>query len=285
MSRIAIFALTRGYEKLNNYNILIKRNRAIWTHLPKNKIHEYDFLLFHEGNITDEQQDYICELSGFDIDFMDIRHLYVAWNEVNPYEKPVGRAGNHLTKATIRDIDTGIPWSTGYRNMCHFYAIDCINILLAKNYSHALRIDEDCIVTKGLNFLGDEKLMFKNNLIGTPAMFKESYQLTNKVLPRFLKFTGLDFKHNWEQSYFTNSPMVYSNVNFYFLENISKGIVSTAFINKLKESLIIHRCRAGDAPLLFWLANTKEEVLIILKNLEYNHISHRMIVEDGVVRQ
>ena len=55
MSR-AILVLTRGYDDINKYNVLLERNINIDRNLKDKTI---PLLFFHEGNITDEHQTHI----------------------------------------------------------------------------------------------------------------------------------------------------------------------------------------------------------------------------------
>jgi hypothetical protein len=59
MKKIAIAVLTRGYNDLESYNKLIARNVLIHDKLTINSKFDYDVVIFHEGNITEEHQAYI----------------------------------------------------------------------------------------------------------------------------------------------------------------------------------------------------------------------------------
>ena len=53
-----ICVLTKGYKNEKDYNMLIKRNKYILENVYT--ICNYpDIIIFHEGNITNTQQDYI----------------------------------------------------------------------------------------------------------------------------------------------------------------------------------------------------------------------------------
>lgn len=283
MVKIAIFALTRGYSTFQDYNLLIQRTCSLRLQIEPSTKHSFDFLLFHEGNINAEHQQRLQILSGISIKFIDIHAMFTSWNETNPYVSPVGPLGSFLVKASPSDIDTGIAWPTGYRNMCFFYAHLCIDILDTLGYELALRVDEDCTISGSLNLAWDELVNNKNSLIGTPAMFKESHAKTNKVLPKLLKLSGVSFWHKWSALYEHNSPMVYSNVNLYFIRNICASLHCRRFRNTIEASAIIYRFRVGDAPLLFWLSQLHENGLQLLNKINYKHHSHTYEVEDGKV--
>ena len=283
MTKIAIFALTRGYPNIDDYGALIQRNISIISHLGNKNVDHIDLLLFHEGNILSHHQSEIQRRSNISISFISLAGFYNHWNEASPYANYVGARDDFLVKATPRDMDTGIPWSTGYRNMCHFYAMSCVEILAKMGYSHALRIDEDCLITASLEQFFKEIHNHSDCLIGTPAMYEESHALTNKILPNFLELTNLNYFHSWHESYSTNSPMVYSNVNLYYISNILASPDCNQFYKTLRDTGLIHRCRVGDAPLLFWLSQLKNNSLVIFNSISYRHLSHALDVGCGRV--
>ena len=117
MKKIAIFALTRGYLNISDYSALIQRNISIKSNLSPVLLDSVELLLFHEGNIGFDQQSEIQRLSNCAVKFISIADSYQNWNDSNPYNDYIGAKDSFLVKATTRDMDTGIPWSTGYRNL------------------------------------------------------------------------------------------------------------------------------------------------------------------------
>ena len=58
--RIAIVALTRGYpDDKSQYQTLIKRNSSIQRSIIQHRDNTVDIILFHEGNISKFDQEYI----------------------------------------------------------------------------------------------------------------------------------------------------------------------------------------------------------------------------------
>ena len=55
----AIVGLTRGYQDIKRYDLLIRRNQSIYNKIYTNLTNDFDVILFHEGNITKEQQTHI----------------------------------------------------------------------------------------------------------------------------------------------------------------------------------------------------------------------------------
>ena len=71
--RIAVVALTRGYPKDKSlYESLIKRNNSIFEHINKNRKVPADLILFHEGNISASDQDYINKHLPDEIKFVNV---------------------------------------------------------------------------------------------------------------------------------------------------------------------------------------------------------------------
>ena len=71
--RNAIIALTRGYPQNKSlYDTLIKRNESIYNHINKHRNVPADMILFHEGNISSDDQSYINSHYPDEIKFVDI---------------------------------------------------------------------------------------------------------------------------------------------------------------------------------------------------------------------
>jgi len=70
----AIVGLVRGYANTNGYNSLIERNKYIYENIISKSDDKFDVILFHEGNITKEHQNYIREQSkNMSLIFSDVR--------------------------------------------------------------------------------------------------------------------------------------------------------------------------------------------------------------------
>ena len=57
--KIVIAALVRGYDRKQDYNILIKRNNNIFRKITSKSENKIDQILFHEGNISKEDESFI----------------------------------------------------------------------------------------------------------------------------------------------------------------------------------------------------------------------------------
>jgi len=98
--------LTRGYNEIEQYDTLIRRNEAIFKFFGDH----YPILLFHEGNIKKHHQDHIKSMQPMEIQFHDISDR----------------------------------WAGGYEGMCRFNMWDVWDV--CQYYDYILRIDEDCIL-------------------------------------------------------------------------------------------------------------------------------------------
>ena len=77
----SIVALTRGYpDNRLLYEKLIKRNKSIFNNINKKREVPADIILFHEGNISLEDQNYIQSFSPELINFVDVKKYFVKNN-------------------------------------------------------------------------------------------------------------------------------------------------------------------------------------------------------------
>jgi hypothetical protein len=167
-SNKAIVALTRGYSDVSKYKDLILRNVGIWNTI--NNDCKYALILFHEGNISDEHQEYIRNNSmGQKIVFINISHL----------------------------------WQGGYEGMCRFMIYDIWE--MCKDYKYVMRIDEDCILQKSMYDPFDQiENAFADYMVS--AWWAESHSETNATLPQFIAdLTGANPKEFYNDKYpYTN---------------------------------------------------------------------------------
>lgn len=156
----AISALTRGYKSLEGYKTLIQRNKAIKKFINLNN--NIPLVLFHEGNIIKDHQDFIIDQSlGQKIEFVDISKS----------------------------------WFGGYEGMCRFNILELWEYL--KEYDAVLRVDEDSIISKCPI---DPFSLIGNNVFLKTVYWGESHSETNATFPQFLEsLTGAkkeDFYNN-----------------------------------------------------------------------------------------
>lgn len=254
----AIVVLTKGYEHNSDYDMLINRNRSIYNkyyiHLNKDK---YDIVIFHEGNITLPQQEYIQnQTPKLPIIFKEVK-LYL--NEESNNECPSTGLSNRF--------------SLGYKGMCHFWSIDFLKYL--KDYEYIFRIDEDCIIDniKDINFIDkykEKNIYFSSTLfqgkdhpdvvIGLENLF-EIYIKNNNIIP----FKSM----NSIKCPYTNVMIV--NIPYF---NSHNDVINILKI--IDDSNCIFSNRWGDLPIWGYILSVlidekyyKEE-----KDVSYIHGSH-----------
>lgn len=177
----AIVCLTRGYQSVGDYKSLIKRNKAIFKTI--NSSLKYPLVIFHEGNISKEHQEYIRQNSdGQSLEFVDI--------------SPV--------------------WVGGYESMCRFHAYWIWEYCAV--YDNVLRIDEDCWIES----IGSDPFeQMGDNVYLKSVYWDECHTETNATLPdKVEQLTGVakDVFYNKKYPY-TNISL--SNVAFWKEQNIS----------------------------------------------------------------
>ena len=59
----AYICLVRGYEDVDDYKTLILRNKSIHKTINSKLDEPFDMIIFHEGNISKDHQNYIKEKS------------------------------------------------------------------------------------------------------------------------------------------------------------------------------------------------------------------------------
>lgn len=106
--RNAITCLTRGYNELDKYDTLLKRNDALYQFFSD----KYEYVIFHEGNIPEAHQKHIQD---------------------NSKQK--------LTFENVADV-----WSGGYEGMCRFQSLDVFE--KCRRFDYIFRVDEDCFITE-----------------------------------------------------------------------------------------------------------------------------------------
>jgi hypothetical protein len=127
----AIVILTRGYTDKKGYDKLIKRNKAIYDvfYSKLDDKYNYDVVIYHEGNITVDQQEYIQSMT---------KGLPLVFKEVS-FQKNK-QINTEMCPPTL--ISEYFPM--GYKNMCYFWSISMFEYM--SSYEYIIRIDEDCII-------------------------------------------------------------------------------------------------------------------------------------------
>ena len=253
--RIAIVALTRGYpDDKSQYQTLIKRNSSIQRSIIQHRDNTVDIILFHEGNISKLDQEYINSKSQIKIKFVDVSKYF------------------HDEGLTL---EGEAKFNLGYRQMCRFNMYHIWDEVA--DYDYILRVDED-IEIKDFDPFIFEKMEKKKQIYLTGRFTKETHRLTNKTLPYFLiKNTDLDVDkvYNHRNPY-TN--LYASSVKFWNNEK-NKSILKMI---ALTDQQIINRW--GDHTVQGLLLNHRKVRIHLFPRLIYRHISHDLIIKNNLVR-
>ena len=249
--KFAIGALVRGYTDNESYGTLISRNQAIKNvFIKKLKIHT-DMILFHEGNITENQQNYIVDKSDIPIKFIDVSDDFI-------YDR-------NLESRSV-DFDR---FKSGYRLMCKFNASGIWKYL--GEYKYFMRIDEDVIVKKAdIKLLNNTKNL--NNSFYTVALSDETHDPTNETLPFYLKSLFHLENINFYNHKFPYTNLYITDVSIFQREEIM-DLLSTIGDN---DDQFIYRW--GDLPVLGSVLNIFDIEIKKLKKTQYFHESHNVIV-------
>jgi len=265
MKKIAICTLTRGYENKLLYHMLISRNISISKFLTKIDKSEYDFIILHEGNISDDDKVYISSKTpSLDIKFWDI-------NEVLP------KTAFNVNKIKINEelcppnnLSSG--FHLGYNHMCQFWSIEFLKYF--KDYNFMVRIDEDCIV-KNLDFSIIDYMQNENIDFISPN-FQD--QDEPQVIVGLEKLRLEYIKKNNIKDYtdFKNIKCPYTNFMIVNIHKINQNSKIYEFLKMVDECGCIYSNRWGDLPIWGVILDTimNKESYKEMKNIKYFHISH-----------
>ena len=254
--KAAIVALTRGYPgNRASYNTLLKRNNSIYKNINSLRETPVDMILFHEGNISQDDQSYINSNYPQEIQFVDVSKYF--------------QKSNLKLKGEKR-------YSLGYRQMCRFNMFHIWDEVA--KYTHILRVDEDIEITKFSPTIFED--MEKKEITYITGRFtKDIHRLTNNTLPGFLiKNTEMNVKkvYNHKNPY-TN--LYATSVNFWRSEDVYTSLRNIA----LTDSQIINRW--GDHTVHGIMLNHKNEKVKLFPKLEYKHASHSdLIIKNNLLR-
>lgn len=223
----AIIVLTRGYEKIDDYKVLIERNNHIRKNLRNVDI---PLIFFHEGNITPEHQEHIiANTPDLWMNFIDISATaFLKDKESIKFDERTDHP----------------PWQIGYRHMCHFWFKDFFDYV--ENYDYVLRIDEDCFVKFSIDKAFEEIISNKENPFFYGTTFGEPGWIVknmNATTLDFMKKKGLNAKSRRAVGPLTcifglNLPIIREKMD-----------ILNEFFDHIDKSEGIYQYRWGDLPL------------------------------------
>ena len=251
-SKICIAVLTRGYTNRNKYYKLIERNKCIEKRISSTMV---DILIFHEGNISLHQQQYISEKTpSLPIKFIDITAF--------AFKKE---------KEKIKIDDDTKSFTMGYRHMCSFWFIDFLNVV--KEYDYLIRIDEDCFVL--FDPLSMVVSLKDYHFVSGIYADDESY-----VTKGLNKFTLSFIKHHKTYSFVETGHKQpggpYTNLFGIALRDIRNNPVLLQYQERVNRDNYIYEYRWGDLPLWGEVIHYifGDHSLLLDKSLVYFHESH-----------
>ena len=253
---MAVAVLTRGYKDIHKYNTLVKRNISIAKNLGP--IKDVDILIFHEGNISPQHQEYIVKFTP------NLRIIFKCIKE-------------HAFKDEKKDIHTFEPtraFGLNYRHMCSFWFVDFWKFV--EEYDMILRIDEDCIIDFNIYELFID-LQNKTAIYGTWTRDQDF------VTHGLNQFTQQFIKENIQtsSSIISHTPSgPYTNVIGLNLRPLRENTLLQKYIKKVETLNCIYIFRWGDLPLwgelLFYFCNPNSYSKS--DKIKYFHGSHNTYV-------
>lgn len=257
----AIVILTRGYSQKEWYGNLLQRNAHIYEHFNKRLKQQYPVVIFHEGNISLDDQKFIIENGkNSDVRFVNVsRHFH--WPSYCD-TRLVKDSGFHL----------------GYRVMCAFNSVHIWNY--CGEFDYIFRIDEDTLIGE-LNYDIFE-YMESNNLDYMAGRFcEETHALTNTTIPSFAEsiLSGKWHSEDYDQ---TELWVPYTNLYIAKTQLFLRNEVQS-FLHKLIENPDFYYNRWGDhvvSGIVLKAFSSKEKVQTI-PNFTYFHGSHRCVTSNG----
>jgi hypothetical protein len=254
-----IAVLTRGYSDFGNYWMLITRNKHIEENLTDKTT---DILIFHEGNITEQQQ---IEIANY-TPLLNIKFVNIS---SNAFKKE---------KESIQFYEPTSGYGIGYRHMCSFWFVDFWNFV--SEYDYLVRIDEDCYVNSNIDYVFTN---LNNYYIITGRYYVDDDFVTvglNQLTRDFINKnsdSGYIFKKNTEKH---PSDGPYTNFIGLSLNILRTNNMLVKYVQEVDSSNQIYEKRWGDLPLwgevVDYIVGT--EKLFIDNTVKYFHGSHKIQV-------
>ena len=273
-----IAVLTRGYDNTKDYENLIIRNQCIALnfYFKVNDPYNYDIIIFHEGNIRKDQQNYIQKQTPL----LPMKFTAVKFYNGSKLEK------NYELCAPNKKTEG---MSNGYKNMCYFWSIDFMEYL--KDYDYMVRIDEDChlknIDTNIINEYKKKNIYFSSGFYQKTIVNEGGQTVSGIDYPETL--TGMkelfdtfvkDFKISPFNTNVTEAP--YTNVMIVCVRYFREHPQVQEILHRIKRSNCIFSNRWGDLPIWGYLLNYFVDPKYYIKEprIAYYHGSHGGSIEN-----
>ena len=265
MATIAVVVLTRGYQDFRKYNTLIRRNISIAKNLGALK--DTDILIFHEGNILPQHQEYIAKFTP------TLNLIFKCIKE-------------HAFKDEKREIHMFEPtraFGLNYRHMCSFWFVDFWKFV--EDYDMILRIDEDCAIEFNIPELF-YTLFNKTAVYGTWTRDQEFVTVGLNQFTRIFLKENLPEQNN--QHIIQHNPSgPYTNVIGLNLKALRENDLLQKYIKKVEIMDCIYTFRWGDLPLwgeaLFYFCHPNSYSKS--NKIKYFHGSHNIYIGGTPINQ
>ena len=261
MPKNAIVVLTRGYNDNSKYKSLILRNRHICQnfYLKLDNPSDYDVVIFHEGNITPSQQQYIQSKSpNLPLQFRNVTFQ-----------------NNNTICSLCPPTKLSHGFSMGYKNMCYFWSIDFLEYL--KDYEYIIRVDEDCLLqqisTNILNVYKEKNIIFSSPFFQGDDSFPVIVGM-KRLFANFMRRNNLQPRKMDIRCPYTNVMIL--NIQYFRNNNIVRGILS-----QIKETNCIFSNRWGDLPIWGHILTLLVEPTLYIEDtsISYLHGSHHKMIK------
>jgi hypothetical protein len=259
LNRSAIAVLTRGYEDIRKYQMLIERNNAI----DRNMYYKFiDLIFFHEGNILPEHQQYIQQSTpSLKMKFINIKEKGKAFSE---------------DKQNISVFQHTSMFPLSYRHMCSFWFCYVYDFL--EEYDYIIRIDEDCEIDFDLYNIF---VLLKDKIMISGASEDDEDYVTYGLN----QFT-MDFLSRNQLNGIPKIPGgPYTNLAGFNLIKIRENRLIQEYIREIEKHNYIYIYRWGDMPLwgeiLYYFCNPNDYLETDI--IRYKHHSHKAEVHSGKV--
>eukprot|EP01041_Mallomonas_annulata_P011133 gene11133-23271_t len=268
----AIVMLAKGEQNKNNYKELIKRNQSIRDYIWK--CCNTDIIIFHEGNINLQHQQYISSFTPtMPIKFINISVIFSQFKYINKTECPT-------TKQSRR-------FNPGYHSMCYFWFISFKQYL--RNYDWLFRFDADCqLISNSHNIIpppASHNIYFSSSI--WLDLQTEKYDMISPTKPdgevvRGMKTFVQEFSSKMNvhsaTANITTWRAPYTNVMYVNLTWLRSNPIINDFMDAVDASECIYSNRWGDSP-LWGAAVVLADQPYHLLPVPYYHGSHHVLVD------
>lgn len=271
VGKIAISVLTKGYDDVQHYQMLIDRNNAIFNKIVNGSKYDFDLIIFHEGNITNEHQSYIASKSNLPLKFRDVRECGNG--------KAFSQDRNILNTELCPPNKLSSWFQLGYKHMCYFWSIDLFDYL--SEYIYVIRIDEDVVVTKFDDSVLDN-IVSGDIKFGAPLFCYYNGKLDDPDVMIGLQKLTEDFyeKYNHKPPIkFDDILGCYTNFMILNLDYFKNNNLVQSYLKDVSDCNCIYSNRWGDASIWGIIVQALvDEPYYLLDMVEYYHGSHNRYV-------